>query len=196
MGGDQHGLAVLQLRRDGVVPVRQHAVQGGGQRFGTRQRVAVQAGVATVMDRVARIFQVHRRRRDVVRTAPHLDLVFAVLGGSLSLVQALQATVVALVEAPGLAHRQPILIKLGQRTLQGVDGALEHRGVGDVELQAFLAHQAAGGSRFPAPLLGQVDIHPAGEAVVQVPLALAMAQQYEFTGHCRVSNARKGRRPL
>src|SRR5690606_9451490 len=55
------------------------------------------------------------------------------------------------------------------------------------ELQAFLAHQATGGGRFLAPLVGEFDIDPAGEAVVQVPLALAVARQYEFTGHCRLS---------
>ncbi len=118
------------------------------------------------------------------------------LGRGLGLVQALQAAVVALIEAPGLVHRQPVLLQLGQRTLQGVDGALQYGGMGDVELQAFLAHQATGGGRFATPLLGQVNIDPTGEAVVQVPLALAMAQQYESTGHCRVSNARIGRPPL
>jgi len=65
-----------------------------------------------------------------------------------------------------------------------MDGALEHRGVRHVELQPLLAQQAPGGGGFLAALFGEVHVHPAGEAVIQVPLALAMAQQYEFAGHC------------
>lgn len=55
--------------------------------------------------------------------------------------------------------------------------------MGDIELQPFVLHQPAGRHSFLAALVGEFHIHPAGETVVQIPLALAMAQQYEFAGH-------------
>jgi hypothetical protein len=121
-------------------------------------------------------------RRNVVAAAPDLHLLLAVLGRGLGLVEALQGAVVALVEAPALVHRNPGLIELGEHHLLSVDRALEHRGVGDVELIALVAQQLAGGDGLVAARFGDVDVDPAGEAVFEVPLALAMTQQNEFAG--------------
>ena len=142
-----------------------------------RSLVMMGPGVARVVGRVAGVGRIHRRRRDVVGAAPDLDLLLAVLGRGLGLVQALQRAVVALVEAPALVHRDPVLVQLAQRDVEGADGALERGGIGHVEAQAFLAHQAAAGRGLGPALLGEVDVDPAGEAVLEVPLALAVAQQ-------------------
>jgi hypothetical protein len=69
---------------------------------------------------------------------------------------------------------------ISSSTLQRADGALEHRGVGDVEGETGILEQLAGLLRLGAALVGEVDVGPAGEAVFLVPGRLAMAQQYDF----------------
>jgi hypothetical protein len=49
--------------------------------------------------------------------------------------------------------------------------------------EALGPHLPAGLARLGTALLGDVHVHPAGEAVVEVPLALAVAQQDESGGH-------------
>ena len=44
--------------------------------------------------------------------------------------------------------------------------------------------QPAGLARFVAALLGQVDVDPAGEQVLEIPDALAVTQQHEFSDAC------------
>src|SRR3546814_20016728 len=68
----------------------------------------------------------------------------------------------------------------------GADRAFEHGGVRGIEHQAFFAHQLAGVDGFLLTRLGNVDIDPASEAVVAIPLALAVAHQHEFAGHFRL----------
>ena len=53
----------------------------------------------------------------------------------------------ALVQAPALLHRQPQPVHLLEREPQRADGALEHRGVGEVEVEALGREQPAGGAR-------------------------------------------------
>ena len=63
--------------------------------------------------------------------------------------------------------------------------ALERRGEGDVEGEPLRLELAAGLARFRDALLGQADVAPAGEQVLQVPFALAVAHEHEKpVGHC------------
>ncbi len=118
VGGDQHGLAVLQLgrwRRASTAardPEWWPAIRCPAARCGPGRRSGGHGSVA-------RIFQLHRRRRDVVRTAPHLTCSSPCLAAVSALSRPAAAAMVALIEAPGLVHRRPVLLQLGQRTLQG-----------------------------------------------------------------------------
>jgi hypothetical protein len=107
-------------------------------------------------------------------------LLVAVPGGGLGLVEALQRPVVALVQAPVVLDRQPHHVHFIHRQPQRADRPLEHRGVGQVEGEAGLAQHAAGGPGFGDALFGQVDIGPAGEAVVEVPGGFAVAHEYDL----------------
>ena len=62
---------------------------------------------------------------------------------------------------------------------QRPDGALEHRRVGDVELELLGGHQPSGLARFFAAFLAEIDVGPAGEPVLLVPGALTVSQQDE-----------------
>ena len=63
--------------------------------------------------------------------------------------------------------------------------ALERRREGDVEVEPLRLQLAAGLARFRDALLGQIDVAPAGEQVLQIPLALAVTHEHEKTfSHC------------
>ena len=192
MRSDHDALARLDGRGDLFVPVRQHAGHGVFQALGQRDLIDWQVGVTQVLALAHRVVGVQGRRRGVIATTPHQHLLVAVLLGGLGLVQALQATVVALVEAPALDHRQPDAVHLVEAVVQGVDGTLEHRGVGDVELVALGLEQLtcrhglrhAGGR--------QIDVNPAGEAVFEVPGGFAVANQDEFVHDVRSHRGESG----
>src|SRR6185436_172117 len=88
--------------------------------------------------------------------------------------------VVALVQAPVLRHRQPHLVELVERDPQRADCALQHRGKGEVEAVAAGLQRAARGARLLDALRRQVDVGPAGETVLSVPVGLAVTQQNEL----------------
>ncbi len=76
--------------------------------------------------------------RDVIRPSPDLDLILAVLGRRLGLVQALQTAVHALIQSPSLGHRNPVQVKLLLDQEQGLDGSLQHARVGQIERETSL----------------------------------------------------------
>src|SRR5690606_23621793 len=110
--------------------------------------------------------------------------------GRLLLVQPLQVAVVALVQAPAAPHRDPRPPHLPQGELGGADGPHQHGRVDDVGQDAPLGHQPAGGDRLGLTGGRQVAVVPAGEQVLQVPLALAVAEQHQASDH--VGHARGG----
>jgi hypothetical protein len=137
-------------------------------------------GIAQVAAFAARVVRFQRRGRGVVAAAPDQHLLVAVLLGGFCLVQALQAAVVALVQAPGVHHGQPGAIEFVQRVPEGARGALQDAGVGHVEVVALGLEQPAGLLGLFHAGLGQVDVGPAGEAVFEVPGRFAVADQYQF----------------
>ena len=192
MGRDQHALAGLDAGSDGFVPERQHAGHGVLQAFGQRDLLGGQIGVTAVATLAARIIGSQRRRGCVVAAAPDQHLVIAILLGRFRFVQALQTTVVALVQAVVLDHGQPGAVHFVQRVPQGVDGALEHAGVAQVEIPAFGLEQLAGRHGLRHTGGSQVDIGPAGKAVFEVPGGFAVANEDEFV-HGSHSAERGGR---
>ena len=185
-----------ELRDDARLPEGLHARQRLLERFGGRQQRRVDLRVARVEARVARVVGVERRRRDVVAAAPDLHLRLAVARHGLGLVESLQRAVVAFVEPPAALHRDPHPVHGVEHDPEGADGALEHRGVGDVHRDAGGEQFAAGARGLRAALFREVDIGPAREQVIDVPDALAMTDEDEFAdGHRGLpGGARSGRR--
>src|SRR5690606_20800892 len=125
--------------------------------------------------------------------APDEHLFVAVLGGRLSLVQALERTVVTLVQTPAQPDGRMHGVHGIQSDPQRADGALQHRAIGQVEFKALFFEQFARLARLLATQFGKVDIGPAGETVFKVPLAFAVAHQDEFVhgkSHLEVNNLR------
>mmetsp|Transcript_14999 Transcript_14999/g.31406 ORF Transcript_14999/g.31406 Transcript_14999/m.31406 type:complete len:318 (+) Transcript_14999:48-1001(+) len=177
--GDKDSLAGLERGSDLGLPEGHHARDRVLQALGRRDLLLLEVRVLGVLAGVELAVLLDRRRRHVEAAAPDLHLVGAVLLHCLLLVEAGQAPVHPLVQAPGLGDGHVELVRLLQRVVEGLDGALEDRGVADVELEALLLDERSCALRLPDALLGEVDVDPAGEAVVHVPLRLAVAREDE-----------------
>src|SRR5690606_25960029 len=180
VGDDQDLFAGLDLRLDLCLEIRDEARHCILQAFAQRNIVFVQVTVDAEVAGITLVAALHRRRRNVVAATPDQYLFVTVLGRGLGLVQALQRTLVTLVQAPVADHRNPHQVDLVLDDPQGADGTLEYRGEGDIELETGFLEQLAGFFRLGAALVGQVHIFPAGEAVFLVPQAVAVAHEYQF----------------
>src|SRR3546814_12393538 len=84
----------------------------------------------------------------------------------------------ALVQTPVLFDRKPQPPHRLQREVERLDGAGLDGGEAEVEVESPGGHQLAGLFRFPGAEIGQVDVPPAGETVLEIPRRLAVADQY------------------
>jgi len=102
------------------------------------------------------------------------------LRGHFGLVQPLQRAVVALVQAPGVVHRDPHQVHLLECEPERLDGAFQHRSVRAIEDEAGLLEDFSGALRFLRTASGEVHVGPAGEPVFHVPDRLTVAQQNDL----------------
>ena len=156
---DQHVLAGTQVVHDVLLEIRQHA-----------------------LDRHRQALSLLSRRPHVEAAAPDVHLLRSVLLRHLRLVQSLQVAVVALVERLVHRHRHLLVPGMLERDRRGAHRALERRCVHRVDLHA--AQLDAGRRRLLFAERREVDILPAGEPVLEVPLRLAVAEKYELGHRC------------
>jgi hypothetical protein len=180
--GDQDRLAGLEIFLDVRLPVGQEPHQDILQAFSARQGLA-EVRIPGVVGLGELGVVVEGRRRGVVGAAPFHELLFAVFGQCLGLVLALQCAVVAFVEAPVALDRDPAAVGLVQGDVRGVDGPLQQGGVEHVREDVVLHQQLTAAGCFRAALVVQVNVHPAGEEVLGVPFAVAVAQQNQLVSH-------------
>src|SRR5690606_4908557 len=177
--GDEHVAAGDELGDDAILPVRLEARERRLERLRAGQRLRRELRVAGVMARMPRIVRLERGRRHVVAAAPDLDLLRAVLRRRFGLVEALQRAVMALAQAPMALDGDPHQLHLVEDQPQRADRADEHGRQRDVEREARLAQRAARVAGFALALLREVDVRPAGEKILEVPVALAVAHQHQ-----------------
>jgi hypothetical protein len=65
-------------------------------------------------------------RRDIIASSPDLHLFLAVFLHSFKFVEALQCSVVSLVESPVLKHRNVMAIQFLGSVVEGLDGSGQH----------------------------------------------------------------------
>src|SRR6185369_9447560 len=119
------------------------------------------------------------RRSDVVASPPDVDLLLAVLLGGFRLVESLQGAVVALVERLVALDRNSVRAKPVEHDAKRF---LRARKIGReraIEMDAGFFQQLAGAGRFGAAELGQWNVDPPGEPVLEVPLRLTMTDESE-----------------
>ncbi len=117
-------------------------------------------------------------RSNIEAAAPDEHLLVTVLLGGLGLVQTLKHSVVLLVEPPSLLYRNPVEIHGIENVVEGLDGSFKIRGVGDLEGDSGLFEGLSGVEGFLNTLLAEVDVGPACEPVLLVPLAFAVTDKY------------------
>lgn len=108
-----------------------------------------------------------------------MDLLLAPLGAGIILVQAGEVAIIALIEGHALVRLEIALPHGIQNEATGALCPAKARGEGRIEMQPFRLQRLTGALGFQHALLGQVGIPPAGEQVLQVPLALAMAHEHK-----------------
>ena len=151
-----------QVGHDGGRPVGHHAAHDVLQALGAREVGRVEVPVARVAGDVVGVVGGQGRGRGVVAAAPEHELLLAELLLDLGLVLALEVPVVALVEAPVPPDRQPAAPGGGQGDLGCADGAGQHRGVEDPQVELGLARLGGVGAsaRSSPPALASAS--PAG----------------------------------
>src|SRR5262249_29497368 len=111
MSRDQHHPALVQVRDDRVVPVRQQAGDHVLQALGSRTQLVRDDRVARIPSLPFQGLPIQRRWRCVIGTAPEHELLVAIALSRLPLAPALEGTIVALVEAPRPAYREPRAVR-------------------------------------------------------------------------------------
>ncbi len=114
---------------------------------------------------------------DIVGASPDVDLLFAVFGTHVVFVEAGEVAVVAFVEG-GVADDGAVEGHFGHEFIEGVLGAAEGAGVGDVD--GCSAEEDAGSFGFHDSLGGEGDVDEASEAVFEVPEGLAVTDEDEL----------------
>ena len=176
VGGNDDVLSGLEVGSDLVLPVREDAVEGGGEGFGEVLVEGV-AGVPRVVGGVVLGGGVNGGRGDVVRPAPDEDLLLAVLVDGLLLVEALEGAVVTFVELPCLVGGDPHEVGLLEDVPQSADGALQERRVGNGGLEALGLDELTGLDDLLVALGTERDIDPSGELVFQIPCGLSVTDK-------------------
>ena len=87
------------------------------------------------------------------------------------------------VETPAALDRYPHPVGGVEDDPQGADRPREHRGEGDGGTELLAQQFAPGLRRLEQSLFAQVDVVPAGEQVIDIPGALSVADQNQFSRH-------------
>jgi len=135
---DEHIFAFKYLRADSIVPERYHTLHAISKTFCARQAIARDLGVARVIPGHSLIVFFEDGWRDIVGAAPDLDLLLAVLGSSFALVEALQAAIVALIEAPVLVHGEVVAAHFVSSVVVRLDSARQHGSEYNIEFEVIL----------------------------------------------------------
>ena len=112
-----------------------------------------------------------------------MDLGIAPALTGIVLVEARQIPVIPLVERLGPDRLDAALAHLLQDQCAGMLCPLKVGGEGDVESVPLLLQPAAGGPGLGDAELGELRIAPAGEKLLEVPFALAVASEDEQALH-------------
>nr|VUD26070.1 Uncharacterised protein [Salmonella sp. NCTC 7297] len=137
MSGDDHALTALHSRQDGVVPVRDNAVDGQRQAFSQRQLFLAQFGITWIVTWITLVIFGQLRRRNSKTATPLFNLFVAIFFCGFRLVQSLQRTIVAFIEFPGFFHWQPRLIQFIQYVPQRMDSAFQYGSVSKIKAETF-----------------------------------------------------------
>ena len=171
-------VVLLEGREDLALPVRHNTLDAVLKSFCARNVLVWNESVARILGSAVRIVLRKVVRSHVEAAAPDEHLLVTVLLGGLGLVQTLKHSVMLLVEPPGLLYRDPVEIHSVEDVVEGLDGSLEVGCVGHFEGDSGLFEGLSGVEGFLNALLAEVNVGPACEPVLLVPLAFAVTDKY------------------
>lgn len=102
---DQNAFTFLEQRCNRLMPAWNDAICGILEAFGAGQKVGGQPAITSILRGLTLIGDIKRRRPNMPAASPGKDLFFTILFSCFGLVEALQRTIVPLVEPPGLPYR-------------------------------------------------------------------------------------------
>jgi hypothetical protein len=117
---------------------------------------------------------------NVVTAAPDEDLFVTKFGRCFGFIEALEGSIMTLVEAPVFFHWDPELVELRENAPERIESAFENGNVGNIETETFFFEEFAGGLGFGATFVAEFDVVPTSEAVFFVPGAFAVADEDKF----------------
>lgn len=182
MCGDEYALAGEHLGANLVFEIRPGAGDRVLEALGIGQLIGRDITVLLLGVGIARVVRFECRRADIEGAAPDEHLLVAVLRCGIGLVETLQRSVVALVELPGFDDGQPLAIHLAEHDVEGVNCALETRGIAGVEVEARFFEGSTACCGFFAARVGEFYVGPAGEQVEFVPLGFSVTDKDKL--HC------------
>ena len=185
VGRDQHGVAPAQVADDGVLPVGQQPGEHVFEALGQRHQLGAEVPVDRRVVGVELVVSSDGRGRGVVAPAPSLELLVAVRDAGGGLVEAGQVAVVALVQSPAAMHLQRAEAEGVEDDLGCLGGPPQHGGMHRGGEQACGRQQLRGPAGLGPARVVEGAVVPAGEQVLVVPLAAAVAQQDQVVGHGR-----------
>lgn len=138
MSGDDDVLSVFDIGFNDFFPIGNDTVDCGLQGFCQRQFILINFGVVLLVSWSAFVIFCQRGRADIKAASPDLDLLIAILGGGVGLVQPLQSAIMAFVELPALFYRNIVFVQFVKDMIQRVDGSFQIGGVGLIKGKADL----------------------------------------------------------
>jgi hypothetical protein len=112
-----------------------------------------------------------------------MHLLLAPFPARFVLVETGQIAIVAFVERLVLDRLEARLTKRGQHKVERVLGARQDARVSDIEFESLALQAFAARLRFGNAFVGETGVLPAGEQVLQIPLALPVADKHQNTVH-------------
>ena len=177
VGSNDDLLALPDGWDDLIVPEWENSVDGGGKALVEWEDLWVETLVPLVVAWVVWRVLLKWWWWDGESTPPLENLLSAVLLGGLSLVEALESTIVALVKTPGADDWDVHLVKAVEGEPEGTDGTLQDGGESHVEGEALLLEDLTSGLSLFDTLGGKVAVIPAGETVLKVPFGFSVADK-------------------
>ena len=176
---------LLELREDGCLPERHHAGYAVFEALRLGKILCGHLSVARISEGRTRSVSSEVVRSYIVAAAPLQHLLVTILLGGLLLVEALESTIVLLVETPSLHYGDPVFVHSVEHVVERLHGTLQIGSVGDVEMIALFLHQSAGIKCLFLAFFSKINVGPSCETVLKIPLALAVADKY-YSFHCLV----------
>ncbi len=195
MGDYDDAVHGLEAREYDFFPVRNSPLDGVLESLCTGKVAVSYSCIAGIQAGIAGIVLGERVGSNVIAPAPYLHLCLTVFLSGLGLVESLKVAIVLFVQSPGLLNRNPVKVHLVEDVVESLDSPLEIGSVGFLEGVTFGFEKISGFLSLLDAFFTEIDISPACEAVLFVPLAFSMSYKnnsfHDIFGNVKIFQSSK-----